>query len=100
MARWCEALPAADGESESAEIDGEKSMNVAAWRSGVFVRRGDVHDWIHTTFREYLAAVAVMRECKQDLNCMWDRAIARWADKDWNEVSVFALSLRVILKQM
>jgi len=80
-----------------AETYGRQFVRVMAQRSGVFTRRGDAFDFIHPTFREYLAACAVVRESKHDrgydLEHAWARAVSRWADNNWREVALFALSL-------
>lgn len=41
---------------EEARADGIKFIKVMARRSGVFIRRGEIYDFIHPTFREYLTA--------------------------------------------
>jgi tetratricopeptide (TPR) repeat protein len=80
---------------ERAEIASKKFLKVMARRSGVFTRRGDVYDFIHPTFREYLAAWAVVRESRHDdgydMEQVWQRAVSRWEDKNWREVALFAL---------
>jgi len=80
-----------------AEAYGRQFVQVMAQRSGVFTRRGDAFDFIHPTFREYLAACAVVRESRRDreydLEQVWGRAISRWADENWRGVALFALSL-------
>lgn len=69
-------------------------MDILAFqRSGVFARRGDTYDFIHPTFREYLAAPALVRECEQDLEQIWRRAVSRWADENWREVTLFVLGI-------
>jgi hypothetical protein len=85
-----EALHLSEDEAES---DGKEFVQTMARRSGILLRRGDIYDWVHPTFREYLAAYAVVRECRQDAECVWRRAVAQFAEKDWREVSLFALSL-------
>jgi HEAT repeat protein/energy-coupling factor transporter ATP-binding protein EcfA2 len=81
---------------DRAEIAGERFLKVMARRSGMFTCRGDVYDFIHPTFREYLAARAVVQESKRnsayDLKYVWRRAVSRWADNNWREVALFALS--------
>jgi predicted NACHT family NTPase len=83
--------------ADRAQVVGERFARVMARRSGVFTRRGDTYDFIHPTFREYLAAWAVVWECRQDteydLEQAWQRAISRWADENWREVSLFALGI-------
>jgi len=80
-----------------AETYGRQFVQVMARRSGVFARRGDTFDFIHPTFREYLAAWAVVRESRRDrgydLRQVWRRAVSRWAVQTWREVALFALSL-------
>jgi len=80
-----------------AEAYGRQFVQVMAQRSGVFTRRGDTFDFIHPTFREYLAACAVVRESRRDreydLEQVWGRAVSRWADENWRGVALFALSL-------
>jgi len=80
-----------------AETYSRQFVQVMARRSGVFTRRGDAFDFIHPTFREYLAAWAVVRESRRDggydLEQVWRRAVSRWADDNWREVALFALSL-------
>jgi hypothetical protein len=80
-----------------AETYSRQFVQVMAQRSGVFTRRGDTFDFIHPTFREYLAACAVVRGSRRDggydLEYAWARAVSRWADDNWREVALFALSL-------
>ncbi len=78
---------------DEAEVDGEKFVRVMARRSGVFLRRGEKYDWLHPTFREYLAAEAIARECRQEPECVWERAVSRWEDENWREVALFTLSV-------
>jgi len=80
-----------------AETYGRQFVQVMAQRSGVFTRRGDAFDFIHPTFREYLAACAVVRESRRDrgydLKQVWRQAVSRWSDRDWREAALSALSL-------
>jgi len=70
---------------------------LASQRNGLLARHGGAYDFIHPTFREYLAACAVVRESRRDrgydLKQVWRRAVSRWADETWHEVALFALSL-------
>jgi len=80
-----------------AETYGRQFVQVMAQRSGVFSRQGDAFGFIHPTFSEYLAAWAVVRESRgdrgYDLEQVWGGAVSHWADRDWREVALFALSL-------
>ncbi len=82
---------------ERAGITGEKFLRVMARRSGVFTHRGDAYHFIHSTFREYLAAYVVVQESEQtsayDLELIWRRAVSHWADENWREVALFALGI-------
>jgi thioredoxin-like negative regulator of GroEL len=79
--------------TDRAEVAGERFVSVMARRSGVFTRRGDAYDFIHPTFREYLAAWVAVRECKQDPELVWQRVISHWADEKWREVALFAVGI-------
>jgi HEAT repeat protein len=82
---------------DEAEAEGPRFVEVMARRSGVFTRRGEACDFIHPTFREYLAAWALVRACRKDggydLERAWERAVSRWGEERWQEVALFALSL-------
>jgi len=81
---------------DEAEAEGPRFVEVMARRSGVFTRRGEACDFIHPTFREYLAAWALVRACRKDggydLERAWERAVSRWGEERWREVALFALS--------
>jgi uncharacterized protein YggL (DUF469 family) len=82
---------------ERAEMAGERFLKVMSRRSGVFALRGDTYDFVHPTFREYLAACAAVRESRHesvyDLEHVWQQVVSRWADENWREVALFALSI-------
>lgn len=78
---------------DEAEADGCKFVQVMARRSGVFIRHGDAYDFIHSTFRGYLAAEAVVREHTEDLEQIWQWAMSRWVDENWREVILFVLGV-------
>ncbi len=83
--------------NDEAEAEGSRFVEVMARRSGVFTRRGEACDFIHPTFREYLAAWALVRACRKDggydLERAWERVVSRWGEEPWREVALFALSL-------
>lgn len=78
---------------ERAEIAGTKFLRVMARRSGVFSRRGDAYDFVHPTFREHLAATAIVHEFGAEPEQIWERALSHWAQENWREVALFVLSL-------
>jgi hypothetical protein len=79
--------------NDLAETEGKNFVEVMARRSGVFLRHENTYDWIHLTFREYLATVAAVRQNKGDLEKLWQAVIVDWRNKDWREVAIFSLSL-------
>lgn len=62
-------------------------------RAGLVVLRGDRYEFIHPSFREYLAAAALVRACGSDLEKVWDRVISHWKEENWHEVALFALGI-------
>jgi len=78
---------------ERAEIAGERFLEVMARRSGVFTRRGDTYGFVHPTFREHLAATAIVREFGAEPEQIWERAVSHWAQDNWRAVALFVLSL-------
>jgi tetratricopeptide (TPR) repeat protein len=82
-----------DFKRDEAEVSGRKLVQLLGRRSGVFTRRGNLYQFAHPTFREYFAARAIVRECDQELDCVWHRAVILWRNSDWREVALFALSI-------
>lgn len=78
---------------DEAEADSYHFVQIMARRSGIFTRRGDTCAFIHPTFREYLAALAEVRESNYDSEQVWQKAVCRWREENWREVALFALSL-------
>ncbi|HKZ86258.1 MAG TPA: trypsin-like peptidase domain-containing protein, partial [Anaerolineae bacterium] len=62
-------------------------------RTGLVVQRGTTYDFIHPSFREYLAAAAIVRACENDRECVWQRAISHWQNERWREVPLLALGI-------
>ncbi len=77
---------------DEARVNGRKFVQVMARRSGVFMRRGDDYDFIHPTFREYLAAWTIVRQCEHESEEVWQHLVSRWQN-DWRGVALFALDL-------
>jgi HEAT repeat protein len=82
---------------DEAEADGRKFVQVMARQSGVFTRRGEVYDFVHPTFREYLAAYALVHEFKHDdkydLEQACQRVMSHREEWSWREVVLFTLSI-------
>jgi hypothetical protein len=76
---------------EEAEIDAKRFVSAMIRRSGILVRRGTNPAFLHPTFREHLAASAVITECGGDLDELWANCVSNW--KVWREVSLFVLRL-------
>ena len=62
-------------------------------RAGLVVQRGDRYEFIHPSFREYLAAAALVQACGSDLKKVWERTVSRWREANWREVALFALGI-------
>lgn len=58
--------------------------------SGVFVRKEQEFEWLHPTFREFLAAEAIARE---EVDIDLSEALARSADPAWRQIALFLLSI-------
>ena len=72
------------------EAQAKRYVQMVRERGGLLVRRGDTLDFIHPTFREYLAACALLRRPRAGV----DEVIrTRWADDNWREVVLFLLGL-------
>ncbi len=98
------------GNDHAAAI-GRRFVKVMGRRSGVFIpvqsnlihlsAHGDIdgelnkkfYDWIHPTFREYMAAWWIVRECNMDVECVWKRAISGWASERRNTIGEFAIGI-------
>jgi hypothetical protein len=61
-------------------------------RTGLVVQRGASYDFIHPSFREYLAAAAIVQVCKSR-ECVWQHLISRWQDEHWREAALLALGV-------
>ena len=89
-----ESLPkSADTDVRRLQVFGEHFVEVMAQRSGVFVERRGVYEFIHPTFREYLAAYDVVHVCEYNPELVWERAVSRWEEKEWIQVALFALNI-------
>ncbi|WP_437526499.1 NACHT domain-containing protein [Sorangium sp. So ce726] len=74
-------------------VDAERFIDVMARRSGLLIRRGRVLGYVHPTIQEYLAAVAITRECDSRNDALWEKYISKWQSRQWREVALFALGI-------
>jgi len=106
------------GLKDRAERVARRFLHVMARRSGIFLRteyrlihfsqHGDAigstefenllrrlktYGWLHPTFREYLAAWLIVRDCHQDLECVWKLIVSKWEHENWAEVALFAIGI-------
>jgi HEAT repeat protein/energy-coupling factor transporter ATP-binding protein EcfA2 len=67
----------------------ERFLRVMARRSGVFLKREERYEWVHPTFREYLAAKSIEIKLQANRN-NYNKVISSsmLADKAWREVIV------------
>jgi hypothetical protein len=71
---------------------GRQFIEVMARRSGLLVRREDVYEMVHPTFREFLAAYAIATTWNPD-DPEATAYVDRWARFDWQDVVLFAFSV-------
>lgn len=72
------------------EAQAKRYVQVVRERGGLLVRRGDALDFVHPTFREYLAACALLHQPRAKV----DEVIrTRWHDDAWQGVVLFLLGL-------
>jgi hypothetical protein len=81
------------GDADARRKAGDVLNILVQQRTGLVVQRGATYDFIHPAFREYLAAAAIVRACKDDQECIWQRAISRWQDEHWREAALVALGI-------
>lgn len=78
---------------------GRNYLEIMARRSGVFTQRDGEYQFIHPTFREYLAAKEIIAQChcqtdrKMCLKCIWQKVLFRWHEPTWQQVALFALNI-------
>ena len=71
-----------------------KVVNILAQqRTGLVTQRGDDYEFIHPTFHEYLAAAALVRDCRAEPEHVWQRVVSYWPMANWRGVVLFALGL-------
>lgn len=78
---------------DEADAEGTHFVEVMGRRSGVFIRRGEIGGWVHSTFGEYLAASSLVRESQEDPVQVWRRLALNWPDKNWREVVLLAAAI-------
>ena len=71
---------------------GKRFMEVMSRRSGVLVRRSNDCEWVHPTFREYLAASGLARTFGARDKETW-RYISLWCYPPYAQVVLFILSI-------
>jgi len=79
--------------SDEAKADSERVLQLMAVHSGVFIHRGKRYDFIHATFREYLAATMLVSNWKTDINKAWVFIERSWSHDVWLQVVKFALEI-------
>jgi hypothetical protein len=79
--------------SSEASANSQYFVEVLSRRSGVFIRRGEVCEWLHPTFREYLTASFVVRECENSHRRIWKRLAQNWREPPLEQIIIFATSI-------
>lgn len=75
-----------------ARQDGRRFVEVMAKRSGVFIQRGNTYDFVHPTFRDYLAACAYVREWELDP----EPQASIFIEKHWRDIAIRGVLLFIL----
>ncbi len=67
-------------------------LRIVGQRSGVLVQRGRRYEFLHPTFREYLAARALAEEYGSDPAALWEVLEPHLLEEDWAEVIPLTLA--------
>jgi energy-coupling factor transporter ATP-binding protein EcfA2 len=54
----------------------ERFLRVMARRSGVFLKREERYEWVHPSFREYLASRSVILEARGNIDYLFDESVS------------------------
>lgn len=76
-----------------AEHYSNQFLQVMGRRSGVFIYRGDACEFIHPTFREYLAAFSAAHKCSGDVERAWRFIETKWSQQQWQGTIEFFLAI-------
>ena len=77
----------------AAEIDSKMFLQVMGRRSGVFNDSGSNYEFVHPTFREFLAAESLVRTNKSSPANVLDFLLNTDNFEKWSEVTLFAVAL-------
>jgi hypothetical protein len=66
---------------------------LAQQRTGLVAERGGQYEFIHSTFRDYLAASKLVRESRESPKRLWQKAISPWKEEIRQELVLFALGI-------
>jgi tetratricopeptide (TPR) repeat protein len=61
--------------------------------SGLLIQKGDLFEWAHPTFREYLCASALVHLYEKNKEQTWHFVLSHWRRDNWREIVLFALSI-------
>ncbi|MCB0052332.1 MAG: NACHT domain-containing protein, partial [Caldilinea sp.] len=99
MRRKLEALYAGRGVDDPEKAAAHFLADVRD-HAGLLVERGArEYGFIHLTFQEYLAAVAIAQQGQLDVEPVVDALAAHVADDNWHEVSLLTISYLGIIQQ-
>lgn len=68
-------------------------LDLVSRNTSLFNKRVAGFTFEHLTFREYLCASAIVRKTDSDEQEIWDKAVSKWSDTHWKEVSLFILGI-------
>lgn len=76
-----------------AETRGRRFVQVMGRRSGVLLRRGGTYEWLHPTFREYLTAWWVVKNCRGRFRRVWDSLIVYYEEEQHLHSALWAIDI-------
>ncbi|HRY14872.1 MAG: SUMF1/EgtB/PvdO family nonheme iron enzyme [Candidatus Competibacteraceae bacterium] len=91
LQRKLETLYRARGHKDPEKAAGEFLEDVREHAGLLLNRGGDQFGFIHLTFQEYLAGVAVIQRGQQEIGPIVDQLTAHVGDATWHEVSLLAV---------
>jgi len=63
------------------------------FRISLMVKRGNRIEFIHPTFREFLAASYIIRTSENNPDQIWKRLFSKWQNKYWTQTVIFGFLL-------
>ena len=78
---------------DEAEANARTLLSVLSRRSGVLIQHYARYEFIHPTFKEYLAAESIVRGAESNVSRVFQQLEAKGLNGSWREVALFALGI-------